>query len=67
MFGIQLVSFLRQENPHFVHSHTPKAGIIGMLAAYIARVPVRMHTVAGLPLMEATGVKRMGPEHWSSE
>ncbi len=55
---IQLVSFLRQEKPHFVHSHTPKAGIIGMLAAYIARVPVRMHTVAGLPLMEATGVKR---------
>jgi len=56
---IQLVSFLRQENPYFVHSHTPKAGIIGMLAAYIARVPVRMHTVAGLPLMEATGFKRI--------
>ena len=30
-----------------------------MLAAYIARVPVRMHTVAGLPLMEATGFKRI--------
>ena len=55
---VRLVSFLRQEKPHFVHSHTPKAGIIGMLAAYIAGVPVRMHTVAGLPLMEATGVKR---------
>ena len=55
---VELVSFLRQEKPHFVHSHTPKAGIIGMLAAYIARVPVRMHTVAGLPLTEATGVKR---------
>ena len=53
-----LVRFLRQEKPHFVHSHTPKAGIIGMLAAYIAGVPVRMHTVAGLPLMEATGFKR---------
>ena len=55
---VLLVRFLRQEKPHFVHSHTPKAGIIGMLAAYIAGVPVRMHTVAGLPLMEATGVKR---------
>lgn len=55
---IQLVRFLRKEQPHFVHSHTPKAGIIGMLAAYIARVPVRMHTVAGMPLMEATGFKR---------
>jgi glycosyltransferase involved in cell wall biosynthesis len=56
---VELVNFLRQEKPHFVHSHTPKAGIIGMLAAYIARVPVRMHTVAGLPLIEATGVKRL--------
>ena len=55
---VRLVRFLRQEKPHFVHSHTPKAGIIGMLAAYIAGVPVRMHTVAGLPLMETTGVKR---------
>jgi len=55
---IRFTFFLRQEKPHFVHSHTPKAGIIGMLAAYIARVPVRMHTVAGLPLIEATGVKR---------
>ncbi|MDG2492630.1 MAG: glycosyltransferase family 4 protein [Flavobacteriaceae bacterium] len=55
---VQLVRFLRKEQPHFVHSHTPKAGIIGMLAAYIARVPVRMHTVAGMPLMEVTGFKR---------
>ena len=62
----RLVRFLRQEKPHFVHSHTPKAGIIGMLAAYIAGVPVRMHTVAGLPLMEATGVKRW-VLNWVSE
>lgn len=41
-----------------VHSHTPKAGIIGMLGAKLAGVPVRLHTVAGLPLMEATGMKR---------
>ena len=55
---LQLVRFLRKEKPHIVHSHTPKAGIIGMLAAFIARVPVRMHTVAGLPLMEAKGIKK---------
>ena len=55
---MQLIRFLRQEKPHIVHSHTPKAGIIGMLAAFIARVPVRMHTVAGLPLMEAKGLKK---------
>ena len=53
-----LIRFFRREKPHIVHSHTPKAGIIGMLAAYIAGVPIRMHTVAGLPLMEAKGLKR---------
>jgi len=55
---LQLVRFLRKEKPHIVHSHTPKAGIIGMLAAFIARVPVRMHTIAGLPLMEVKGIKK---------
>lgn len=50
--------FLKTEKPQIVHSHTPKAGIVGMLAAKMAGVPHRLHTVAGLPLMEATGVKR---------
>lgn len=50
--------FLKKEKPHVVHSHTPKAGLVGMMAAYFARVPVRMHTVAGLPLLEAKGFKR---------
>lgn len=48
----------RKEKPTIVHSHTPKAGIIGMLGAKLAGVPVRLHTVAGLPLMEAAGNKR---------
>src|SRR5690606_13742987 len=38
--------------------HTPKAGIIGMLAAKMAGVPIRLHTVAGMPLLEAQGTKR---------
>ncbi|WP_339661517.1 glycosyltransferase family 4 protein [Croceibacter atlanticus] len=54
----KLYKFLKEIKPHIVHTHTPKAGIVGMLAAYIARVPHRLHTVAGLPLMEATGIKR---------
>ncbi len=29
-----------------------------MIAGWFCNVPVRMHTVAGLPLMEATGLKR---------
>lgn len=48
----------KKEKPLMVHSHTPKAGIVGMLGAKLAGVPIRLHTVAGLPLMEATGVKR---------
>ena len=30
-----------------------------MSAAYLARIPLRLHTVAGLPLMEAKGFKRL--------
>lgn len=48
----------KREKPQIVHSHTPKAGIVGMLGARLAGVPIRLHTVAGLPLMEAAGVKR---------
>jgi glycosyltransferase involved in cell wall biosynthesis len=54
----RLFLFLRKEKPLIVHSHTPKAGIVGMLAAKLAGVPQRLHTVAGLPLLEAVGFKR---------
>ena len=51
--------FIRREKPDIIHTHTPKAGVIGMFAAYIANVPIRLHTVAGLPLLETTGIKRI--------
>ena len=54
----KLVRFLKKEQPFIVHTHTPKAGIVGMLAATLANVPNRLHTVAGMPLLEATGFKR---------
>lgn len=54
----QLYRLFRSESPEIVHTHTPKAGTLGLLAAYLARVPYRLHTIAGLPLMEATGIKR---------
>ncbi|KAB1155842.1 glycosyltransferase family 4 protein [Flavobacterium luteum] len=55
---IKLFLFLKKTKPLIVHSHTPKAGIVGMLAAKLAGVPHRLHTVAGLPLLEVTGLKR---------
>lgn len=55
----QLFLFFKKEKPFIVHSHTPKAGTVGMLAAKLAGVPHRLHTVAGLPLLETTGNKRM--------
>ena len=55
----RLVVILKREKPDIVHTHTPKAGILGMLAALICRIPVRMHTVAGLPLTESHGLTRI--------
>ena len=46
---------IRKLKPTIVHTHTPKAGMVGMIAAWFARVPIRLHTVAGLPLMEKEG------------
>lgn len=55
---INLYKYLKKTKPKIVHTHTPKAGIVGMLAAKLANVPYRLHTVAGLPLLEAKGIKR---------
>ncbi len=53
----RLYRVLKKEKPYFVHTHTPKAGLIGMMAAYMAGVPHRLHDIAGLPLLEAGGLK----------
>lgn len=55
----QLVAVLRARRPSIVHAHTPKGGLLGMLAGWIARVPVRIYHVRGLPLETATGVTRL--------
>lgn len=41
-----------------VHSLTPKAGLLSMIAAYITRVPVRIHTFTGLVFPTATGIQQ---------
>ncbi len=55
---LNLIVFIRREKFHIVHTHTPKAGLLGMLAAKICGVPHRFHTVAGMPLMESAGLKK---------
>ena len=54
----RLVRVFRRERPDMVHSMTPKAGMLCMLAAWITRVPVRVHMFTGLVFPTATGVKR---------
>lgn len=55
---IKLFFLLRKIKPSIVHTHTPKAGFVGMIAAYLARVPIRLHTIAGLPWSIEKGVKK---------
>lgn len=55
---IAMIIFFYKERPDIVHTHTPKAGLIGMLAAWLTRVPVRMHTIGGIPWMEISGFRR---------
>jgi len=43
-----LVRVLRAERPDIVHTHTPKAALLGQYAALLAGVRVRVHTIHGL-------------------
>ncbi len=54
----KMIGVMRREKPYIVHSITPKAGLISMLAARICGVPVRMHTYTGLVFPTATGLKQ---------
>ena len=54
----RLVWTLRDVRPRIVHAHTPKGGLLGMVAAWAARVPVRIYHIRGLPYMTAKGTKR---------
>lgn len=56
---IAMIVHIRKVGPHLVHSYTPKAGLITMLAAWICRVPVRIHTFTGLLFPTAKGASRL--------
>lgn len=54
----RLIKVFRKEKPTMVHSITPKAGMLCMTAAWITRIPLRVHTFTGLVFPTATGFKR---------
>lgn len=51
----RLYWLFRTERPQIVHSITPKAGLLSMLAGKMAGVPIRMHTFTGLVFPTRTG------------
>lgn len=53
-----LLRLLRREQPHVVHSTTPKAGLLAAVAGRLAGVPLRLHTFTGQPWAELHGWKR---------
>ena len=55
---LQMLKVFKNEKPTMVHSMTPKAGLICMMAAKFCGVPVRVHTFTGLVWPTETGLKR---------
>lgn len=55
---IRMIGVFRKEKPYMVHSMTPKAGLVCMMAGWLTRVPVRVHTFTGLVWPTSTGLKR---------
>jgi glycosyltransferase involved in cell wall biosynthesis len=54
---VQLFIFFKRGKIEIAHSTTPKAGLLTALAAYLAVVPVRLHTFTGQPWVDMPGIK----------
>lgn len=54
----KMYQLLKKNRPDIIQSYTPKAGLITMIAARMAGVPIRIHGIVGMPLMEARGMRR---------
>lgn len=54
----KLIKVFKAERPQIVHSMTPKAGLLSMVAAWTTGVPIRIHTFTGLVFPTSTGFKR---------
>lgn len=55
---VALIKVFRNEKPYAVHSMTPKAGLLCMIAAWMTKVPVRIHTFTGLVWPTSKGITR---------
>jgi glycosyltransferase involved in cell wall biosynthesis len=55
---IQLFFFFRKESFHVVHSVTPKAGLLAMTAAWLSRIPIRIHIFTGQVWHTQLGFKK---------
>ncbi|WP_277559756.1 glycosyltransferase family 4 protein [Acinetobacter beijerinckii] len=58
---ISLLKFLWlfiKQRPDIIHCNTPKGSLLGLIAGYITRVPIRIYYVHGLRYEGATGKKR---------
>jgi lipopolysaccharide/colanic/teichoic acid biosynthesis glycosyltransferase len=55
----RLVATLKRLEPRVVQAGTPKAGLLGMIAAYFLRVPIRVYYIHGLPILTARGLQRL--------
>lgn len=53
-----LIKVFKKEKPFMVHSMTPKAGLLCMMAAWFTRVPKRVHTFTGLVWPTSVGLQR---------
>ncbi|MBX3466776.1 MAG: sugar transferase [Planctomycetes bacterium] len=53
----RLVGALRALRPDVVNASTPKAGLLGMIAAAVTRVPARVYLLRGLRLETARGAR----------
>ena len=54
----RLWRIFRSVRPRIVHAHTPKGGLLGTIAAFLAGVPVRIYHIHGLRFLTAEGLKR---------
>lgn len=55
---IRMIHVLHKEKPYMIHSMTPKAGLLCMMAGWLTGVPVRVHTFTGLVWPTSTGLMR---------